>query len=535
MDDRQNSGPDGFYRSFEERYRGSRELIKSRLSVYLPFIRPLRSVYPDAGAVDLGCGRGEWLEILNQAGVQTVGVDLDQGMLTACHELGLTVEHGDALAYLSGLPDESQVVVSAFHVVEHISFDQLQTLVREALRVLKPGGLLIMETPNPENIVVATRNFYLDPTHQRPIPPDLLAFVPDYYRFARTKTLRLQESPELATSKNISLQDVLSGASPDYAIVAQKRAADDVLALLDSCFSQEYGLTLESLAARYDGRIDQRIATVESAAKLAESRALLAESRAQLAESRAQQAELREQEAQSRAKLAESREGEAESRAQLAELREGEAESRAQLAELREGEAESRAQLAELGKREAETRAKRTESRIPELEFQAKLAESRAYAAAHRAEQAESRAQQVEAIRVQHVEAIYGSTSWRITAPLRAVSRSIGIPRMRAVLRDPMWHAVLYVARRPKLKRFGMRILPIPGLLARLQQIRSEQLLSENPPAEVPVASLHNTAQAVKIDEIRHRLSIENQESEISNDEILRRIRTELEHKNAKQ
>ena len=85
-----------------------------------------------------------------------------------------------------------------------------------------PGGLLIMETPNPENIVVATRNFYLDPTHQRPIPPMLLAFVAEYAGFARVKTLRLQESKELVNKGDVSLQDVFAGASPDYAVVAQK-------------------------------------------------------------------------------------------------------------------------------------------------------------------------------------------------------------------------------------------------------------------------------------------------------------------------
>ena len=213
---------DGFYRAFEERYRGSRELIKGRLVAYRPFVEPLLEVYPSATALDLGCGRGEWLELLVESGFKPIGVDLDKGMLEACLERGLPVEQGDALAYLSALPDESQAVVSAFHVVEHITFDQLGTLVAETLRVLMPGGLLIMETPNPENIVVATRNFYLDPTHQRPIPPMLLAFVAEYAGFARVKTLRLQESKELVNKGDVSLQDVFAGVSPDYAVVAQK-------------------------------------------------------------------------------------------------------------------------------------------------------------------------------------------------------------------------------------------------------------------------------------------------------------------------
>ena len=89
---------DGFYRAFEERYRGSRELIKGRLAAYLPFVEPLLEAYPSATAIDLGCGRGEWLELLAGSGFKPIGVDLDTGMLEACLERGLPVEQGDALA-----------------------------------------------------------------------------------------------------------------------------------------------------------------------------------------------------------------------------------------------------------------------------------------------------------------------------------------------------------------------------------------------------------------------------------------------------
>ena len=162
-----------FYRAFEERYRGSRELIKSRLQIYLPFITPLLAHYPEAHAVDLGCGRGEWLELMQTINVKTHGIDLDEDMLSACTERQLPAHKEDALAYLCALPNESQLVISAFHLVEHIPFNTLQTLVAEAKRALVPGGLLILETPNPENLIVGSCSFYLDPTHHRPIPPNL--------------------------------------------------------------------------------------------------------------------------------------------------------------------------------------------------------------------------------------------------------------------------------------------------------------------------------------------------------------------------
>jgi len=264
---------DDFYRAFEERHRGSRELIKGRLAAYLPFIEPLSDTYPSASAVDLGCGRGEWLELIAESGLRPVGVDLDKGMLDACIERGLPVEQGDALAYLSALPDESQVLVSAFHVVEHISFEQLGVLIAEALRVLKPGALLIMETPNPENIVVATQNFYLDPTHQKPIPPMLLSFMAEYQGFARVKLLRLQEPKHLRSSTSLTLLDVLGGASPDYAVVAQKKAVSEIFGKMDLAFELDYGLSMASLAISYQNQMDAKAQQAESKAQRAETAA----------------------------------------------------------------------------------------------------------------------------------------------------------------------------------------------------------------------------------------------------------------------
>ena len=180
-----------FYRQFEDRHRGSRELILSRLQAYLPFITPLQQSYDAPLAIDLGCGRGEWLELITQAGFIATGVDLDEQMLLACHERGLTVQCQDAINALKNLPSDSQMLVSGFHLAEHLLFSDLQELVKEAFRVLKTGGLLILETPNPENIVVGSSNFYLDPSHHHPLPPLLLSFLPEFYGFDRVKVLLL--------------------------------------------------------------------------------------------------------------------------------------------------------------------------------------------------------------------------------------------------------------------------------------------------------------------------------------------------------
>lgn len=274
-----------FYATFTDRHRGPRDMVKSRLATaYLPFIEPLRQLHADSRTLDIGCGRGEWLELLQEHGFESHGIDLDDDMLADCRERGLSVEKQDAVNAFGGLADETQAIVSGFHIVEHIPFDVLQKMVRESMRVLKPGGLMILETPNPENILVSTSGFYLDPTHQRPIPLHLLAFLSEYCGFARVKVLRLNESPETLAKPVISLLDVLGGVSPDYAVVAQKSGSEEQMALTGQPFMRETGVTLEALVRQYDQQAETRIARVEARIAQAETRIAQAEARAGKAE-----------------------------------------------------------------------------------------------------------------------------------------------------------------------------------------------------------------------------------------------------------
>ena len=264
-----SSDQNHFYKAFEDQHRGSRETIKSRLTVYLPFIKQIKSIDPNATALDLGCGRGEWLELLQENQFTASGIDLDDGMLSACRSRGLNVQTGDAIAYLKSLPADSLSIVSGFHIAEHLSLDDLQALIKEALRVLKPAGLLILEAPNTENLVVGTSSFYLDPTHQRPLPSALLNFLVGYLGFARSKVLGVQESVPLREELGPpSLFAVLSGVSPDYAVIAQKTGDASSIASFDSLFAKEYGLTLELLANRYQERFD----VIERRTQLLEAR-----------------------------------------------------------------------------------------------------------------------------------------------------------------------------------------------------------------------------------------------------------------------
>lgn len=282
---------DNFYTAFEQQYRGSRELIISRLRVYLPFIAPLSQLYPAGKTIDLGCGRGEWLELMQDSGFTSQGVDLDEGMLASCREIGLKVHTNDAIEFIKNLPDASQVVVSGFHLAEHLPFSSLQILIQEALRVLKPGGMLILETPNPENITVGTEKFYLDPTHQRPIPSQFLSFMVKHAGFIRAKVLRLQEPAELASENSLILLSVLNGVSPDYAVLAQKAGTPEIETATAAPFEIEYGLSLETLANNYDRQLKTYIQQVDARTRQADAIARQADAMARQADAMARQAD----------------------------------------------------------------------------------------------------------------------------------------------------------------------------------------------------------------------------------------------------
>jgi O-antigen chain-terminating methyltransferase len=167
---------DALYVDFEEYFRGSEDDIKGRLRVYLPDVQ---RVLAQAGGrvVDLGCGRGEWLSLLREHGITARGVDTNRVQIERCRSEGLEVAEGDAVGALAALEDASLDVVTAFHLIEHLGYATLVELLDHIVRVLRPGGLVILETPNPDNVLVGSCQFYLDPTHRHPLPSPLAKFL----------------------------------------------------------------------------------------------------------------------------------------------------------------------------------------------------------------------------------------------------------------------------------------------------------------------------------------------------------------------
>jgi O-antigen chain-terminating methyltransferase len=156
------------YVAFEDRFRGSESEIRARLTDYVSYFQGASNV------LDIGCGRGEFLDLLKDAGISAKGLDLNSEMVEVCRARGLVVVEADALDYLSGIPDESLGGLIAVQVVEHLQPDYLTGLLQTALYKLKPGARLVLETINPACWVAFFESYLRDLTHVRPIHPETL-------------------------------------------------------------------------------------------------------------------------------------------------------------------------------------------------------------------------------------------------------------------------------------------------------------------------------------------------------------------------
>jgi SAM-dependent methyltransferase len=216
---------DAFYLSFEDRFRGPRKEIKKRVEIYLPLIRKAGAGVKRAPVLDLGCGRGEWLELLKEKKLQANGVDINSVMLAQCRQRKLKVVLADAVAHLRTLPASSLGAVTGFHIIEHLEFDVLMDLFAETIRVLRPGGVAIFESPNCKNLVVGATNFNIDPTHRNPVFPETAQFMLSIRGFENVELKYLAPvEAERFTGKDrqsLVLNELLYGPQ-DFAVIGTK-------------------------------------------------------------------------------------------------------------------------------------------------------------------------------------------------------------------------------------------------------------------------------------------------------------------------
>ncbi|MBE9395953.1 methyltransferase domain-containing protein [Pontibacterium sp. N1Y112] len=223
---------DAFYVAFESHFRGSTETITSRLQYYVPLIQKNPTLKAcSLPSVDIGCGRGEWLNVLREEGLEPLGIDLNSVNVALCSEAGHNALKTDGLSWLQDQPDNSLALISSFHVIEHLTFEQFNHLLTQAIRTLVPGGMLILETPNPENLITGATHFYTDPTHLHPLPPAFTEFTVTYKGFTDVTIHRLNAIPEEfcipQNSTTAERCNTLFYGPQDYAVTAVKPFLDN--------------------------------------------------------------------------------------------------------------------------------------------------------------------------------------------------------------------------------------------------------------------------------------------------------------------
>ena len=205
---------------FAEKFRGSEEPIKRRQQMYAARFSA------HAPVLDIGCGRGEMLEVFRDAGIPARGIDLNDDSIALCHSKGLDAEKADLFTYLNNLADSSLGGAVCCQVLEHLPPERLPELIRLLHAKLRAGALVAIETPNPECLAIFATHFYIDPTHRHPIPSALLSFYLEESGFGRIEVERLspavESMPSLAELPEAFRKDFFG--SLDYATFATRLA-----------------------------------------------------------------------------------------------------------------------------------------------------------------------------------------------------------------------------------------------------------------------------------------------------------------------
>jgi len=203
---------------FAEKFRGSEASIKERQQMYATRFQG------SANILDIGCGRGEMLDVFREAKIQAHGIDLNDDSIAICHGKGWAAEKADLFGYLASLAGSSLGGVVCCQVVEHLPPERLPELIRLAHSKVRVGATLAIETPNPECLAIFASHFYLDPTHSRPVPHPLVAFYMEEFGLGQIEVQRLspavESMPALASLPEEFRQAFFGGL--DYAVFGVK-------------------------------------------------------------------------------------------------------------------------------------------------------------------------------------------------------------------------------------------------------------------------------------------------------------------------
>jgi O-antigen chain-terminating methyltransferase len=209
---------------FQARFGGDEPVIRRQSEAFVDLYRGKKRV------LDLGCGRGIFLELLRDRAIDGYGIDLDPRMVAQCRERGLEAFEGDALAHLESLPPQSIDGVYARHIAEHVLPGDLVAMLRAMRRALRPGSPVVFVTPNVANLSVGAHTFWMDPSHLRPIPPDLFRFYLEVEGFKRVEIRTFEPSEHRLSEdvgdprvrENVRLLNATLFGDRDYAVVGEQ-------------------------------------------------------------------------------------------------------------------------------------------------------------------------------------------------------------------------------------------------------------------------------------------------------------------------
>lgn len=216
--------PNRFVEELERTFRGEPNDVRQRLNAYVRFLPEDQGL--SKAALDLGSGRCEWMNIASEHGFEVKGVDSNPLFARKARALGMDVVESGGLAYLRSLPGRTQSLVTAFHVIEHLQISEMLQWLVEIFRVLEPGGRVFLETPNPKNLIVGACNFWLDPTHVSPLPPELVRFSLQYVGFESVQVIEMHPlDSEMIPDEETGLESAVARrvfGPQDYGVIATK-------------------------------------------------------------------------------------------------------------------------------------------------------------------------------------------------------------------------------------------------------------------------------------------------------------------------